>query len=443
MCCRCTCSVSCSCCAVCATPQSSAYCRSSSRYIGTAHVCSTELLGHSGGHTACSIVTSPFASPHAAQRSCFLPINAAQGFSVALVLEHCLIDLRLLLVRLRGAPLDAAVTKTIVQQLLQALATCHAAGFVHRDVAPSNILVAPSGAVKLADFGQARRLPTAYRAAAAGAAQAAAETAGPTTCVDVDGTDPDASSGSLTPGAALCTRWYKSPELLFNSRSYGPGVDVWGAGCILAELLTGRPLFPGTSDISQLALMSDLLGSVNEESWPGAPGVCECAMALSVAGRMLQSCCMAASGPCCRGPSCLLWSGSLSPARSQTAPRTCPPPAAPPARCARAARLEEADLQGAGTQGPCRGAARGAARSSAAGGGDAAVQPRAAADRAAGPGQHVLPARAAAGCASSAGSHRAPGRGTTAVAVLRWCRTSLPALAGWTNPAHPWLCLGI
>ncbi|KAL4854940.1 Cyclin-dependent kinase 20 [Chlorella vulgaris] len=192
-----------------------------------------------------------------------------QGFSVALVLEHCLIDLRLLLVRLRGAPLDAAVTKTIVQQLLQALATCHAAGFVHRDVAPSNILVAPSGAVKLADFGQARRLPTAYGAAAAGAAQAAAETAGSAACVDVDGADPDASSGSLTPGAALCTRWYKSPELLFNSRSYGPGVDVWGAGCILAELLTGRPLFPGTSDISQLALMSDLLGSVSEESWPG------------------------------------------------------------------------------------------------------------------------------------------------------------------------------
>lgn len=46
-------------------------------------------------------------------------------------------------------------------------------------------------------------------------------------------------------------------------------MDLWGAGCILAELLSGKPLFPGNSDIGQLAAMSDLLGSISEERWPG------------------------------------------------------------------------------------------------------------------------------------------------------------------------------
>lgn len=191
------------------------------------------------------------------------PVPPLQGFSVALVLEHCLADLRVLLARLRGAPLDAAVAKALAQQLLRALAACHAAGFVHRDVAPSNILVSPEGVAKLADFGQARRLPGAAGAAANGLpaddGHAAAAAGG----------DAAAPRGALTPGSCLCTRWYKAPELLLNGRSYGTGVDMWGAGCILAELLSGRALFPGSSDIAQLALMADLLGSISEERWPG------------------------------------------------------------------------------------------------------------------------------------------------------------------------------
>lgn len=191
-----------------------------------------------------------------------------QGFSVALVLEHCLTDLRVLLARLRGAPPDLAVAKALAQQLLQALAACHAAGFVHRDVAPSNILISAPGTAKLADFGQARRLPGAAGAAANGVPAGGHAGAGPDGEGAVDGDDAT-PPGALTPGSCLCTRWYKAPELLLNGRGYGQGVDMWSAGCILAELLAGRALFPGSSDIAQLALMGDLLGSLSEERWPG------------------------------------------------------------------------------------------------------------------------------------------------------------------------------
>ncbi|KAL4458336.1 hypothetical protein ABPG75_013201 [Micractinium tetrahymenae] len=195
-----------------------------------------------------------------------------QGFSVALVLEHCLTDLRVLLARLRGTPLEPAVAKALAQQLLQALAACHAVGFVHRDVAPSNILISPGGTAKLADFGQARQLPgTAFSAGAAGAAANGVPAGSPASAgSDGDAHKDDATPpGALTPGSCLGTRWYKAPELLLNSRSYGHGVDLWGAGCITAELLSGRVLFPGNSDIAQLALMGDLLGSLSEERWPG------------------------------------------------------------------------------------------------------------------------------------------------------------------------------
>ncbi len=57
---------------------------------------------------------------------------------------------------------------------------------------------------------------------------------------------------------------------MFRSMSYTPAVDLWSAGCVFAELLTGRPLFPGSSDIDQLCRMAEILGSVDEEAWPGA-----------------------------------------------------------------------------------------------------------------------------------------------------------------------------
>ena len=67
----------------------------------------------------------------------------------------------------------------------------------------------------------------------------------------------------------MATRWYRAPELLYGSRNYTEGVDLWAVGCILAELLNNCPLFPGENDIDQLGLVIRHLGTPTEEVWPG------------------------------------------------------------------------------------------------------------------------------------------------------------------------------
>jgi cyclin-dependent kinase-like len=58
----------------------------------------------------------------------------------------------------------------------------------------------------------------------------------------------------------VSTRWYRAPELLVGDTSYGKGVDIWGIGCMLAEMSTGLPLFPGESDIDTLHLIMKICG---------------------------------------------------------------------------------------------------------------------------------------------------------------------------------------
>ena len=108
----------------------------------------------------------------------------------------------------------------IFWQLCCALKYMHSAGLIHRDLKPSNMLIRSDAAIKVCDFGLSR-------------------------AVNSDG-PPD----QLTD--YIATRWYRSPEILFGSSSYGTPVDMWAAGCILAELVSGRPLFPGASTMDQL-----------------------------------------------------------------------------------------------------------------------------------------------------------------------------------------------
>ncbi|KAL9972819.1 hypothetical protein ACROYT_G019198 [Oculina patagonica] len=125
--------------------------------------------------------------------------------------------------------LDENTVRKVLWQVLRAIEFCHNHNIIHRDVKPENILVSKSGVVKLCDFGFARTLATG-------------------------------------PGEVytdyVATRWYRAPELLVGDTKYGRAVDVWAVGCLLAEMLTGEPLFPGDSDIDQLYHIITKIGNL-------------------------------------------------------------------------------------------------------------------------------------------------------------------------------------
>ena len=116
----------------------------------------------------------------------------------------------------------------IFWQLLCALKYIHSAGIIHRDLKPANILIKSDASIKVCDFGLART---------------------------INEEEPDKPLTDY-----IATRWYRAPELLFGSISYGVGIDMWAAGCILAELVGGRPLFPGGSYMDQLERIVSFTG---------------------------------------------------------------------------------------------------------------------------------------------------------------------------------------
>ncbi|CAK0900009.1 unnamed protein product, partial [Prorocentrum cordatum] len=75
------------------------------------------------------------------------------------------------------------------------------------------------------------------------------------------------SSKAYTP--EVVTLWYRGPELLLGQPTYSSEVDIWSAGCILAEMATGDPTFPGDSEIGTIFKIMQLLGSPTEATWPG------------------------------------------------------------------------------------------------------------------------------------------------------------------------------
>ncbi|XP_008226354.1 PREDICTED: mitogen-activated protein kinase 19 [Prunus mume] len=124
-------------------------------------------------------------------------------------------------------------------QMLRALKYMHTANVYHRDLKPKNILANANCKLKVCDFGLAR--------------VAFSDT--PTTIFWTD---------------YVATRWYRAPELCGSFFSkYTPAIDIWSIGCIFAEVLTGKPLFPGKSVIHQLDLITDLLGTPKLETVSG------------------------------------------------------------------------------------------------------------------------------------------------------------------------------
>ncbi|XP_051135582.1 mitogen-activated protein kinase 20-like isoform X1 [Andrographis paniculata] len=124
-------------------------------------------------------------------------------------------------------------------QMLRALKYMHTANVYHRDLKPKNVLANGNCKLKLCDFGLAR---VAFNDT-------------PTTIFWTD---------------YVATRWYRAPELCGSFFSmYTPAIDIWGVGCIFAEVLLGRPLFPGKSVVHQLDLITDLLGTPSTDTISG------------------------------------------------------------------------------------------------------------------------------------------------------------------------------
>ncbi|XP_008677342.1 cell division cycle 2-related protein kinase 7 isoform X2 [Zea mays] len=121
--------------------------------------------------------------------------------------------------------------KVYMGQLLKGLQYCHANNVLHRDIKGANLLITGGKLLKLADFGLARLFTR---------------------------------DGTLT--NHVITLWYRPPELLLGATSYAEPVDIWSVGCIFAEFLLKKPLFPGRTELSKIF---ELCGSPNEESWPG------------------------------------------------------------------------------------------------------------------------------------------------------------------------------
>lgn len=196
------------------------------------------------------------------------------------VFEHCDCNVHQY-VKSVGGGVDPGLAAAWGASLLSALAAVHAAGLVHRDVKPENMLVVKPGdgspampSLKLADFGLARRPRRARGAPPAGDAR---------------------DDAPLT--QYVSTRWYRAPEILLRDPGYGPPADVWAAGAVVAELLTGRPLFPGSDEADQVRRVTSLLGAPPAGLVARAPAGAAASIVAAPAGHCARAALAAALGP--------------------------------------------------------------------------------------------------------------------------------------------------
>ncbi|KAJ0093783.1 hypothetical protein Patl1_27019 [Pistacia atlantica] len=160
-----------------------------------------------------------------------------------LVFEYLDLDLKKHMDSCPDFAKDPQLVKTFLYQILRGIAYCHSHRVLHRDLKPQNLLIdRRTNALKLADFGLARAFGIPVR----------------TFTHEVS-----------TSTSSVVTLWYRAPEILLGSRHYSTPVDVWSVGCIFAEMVNQRPLFPGDSEIDELFKIFRVLGTPNEDIWPG------------------------------------------------------------------------------------------------------------------------------------------------------------------------------
>ncbi|KAJ7955429.1 Mitogen-activated protein kinase [Quillaja saponaria] len=163
-----------------------------------------------------------------ALKDVMIPIHMTSFKDVYLVYE--LMDTDLHQIIKSSQPLSSDHCKYFIFQLLRGLKYLHSANILHRDLKPGNLLVNANCDLKICDFGLART--------SRGHGQFMTE--------------------------YVVTRWYRAPELLLCCDNYGTSIDVWSVGCIFAEILGRKPIFPGTECLNQLKLIISVLGSLHE-----------------------------------------------------------------------------------------------------------------------------------------------------------------------------------
>eukprot|EP00297_Palpitomonas_bilix_P006935 CAMPEP_0113896990 /NCGR_PEP_ID=MMETSP0780_2-20120614/18378_1 /TAXON_ID=652834 /ORGANISM="Palpitomonas bilix" /LENGTH=382 /DNA_ID=CAMNT_0000888299 /DNA_START=17 /DNA_END=1165 /DNA_ORIENTATION=+ /assembly_acc=CAM_ASM_000599 len=150
-------------------------------------------------------------------------------------LVNDLMDTDLLQIIRSSQPLSDDHVRYFVYQMLRALKYVHSANVLHRDMKPNNLLVNANCDLKVCDFGLARVADT------------------------------NDAAHAMT--SYVVTRWYRPPEVLLGLKDYDASVDIWSTGCILAELIGRKPLFPGKDYIDQVKIIVDVLGNPDESAY--------------------------------------------------------------------------------------------------------------------------------------------------------------------------------
>lgn len=173
--------------------------------------------------------------------------------SIYMIFEYCEHDL-LQIIHYHShpdmKPIPIRNIKSLIWQVLNGVLYLHKNWVFHRDLKPANIMVTSQGVVKIGDLGLARKFNNPLQSL-------------------------------YTGDKVVVTIWYRAPELLMGARYYTPAIDLWAVGCILAELLSLRPIFKGEEakfdmnnkkqvpfQKNQFLKIIDLLGIPNSKNWP-------------------------------------------------------------------------------------------------------------------------------------------------------------------------------
>lgn len=176
----------------------------------------------------------------------FVQVPSPDFQDVILVVPYMATDLHKVIHS--GQDLTEKHIQVIICQILRGLGYLHAAGVAHRDLKPANVLLSKDCQVKICDFGLARG--------------------------DMDGGD--IAGGECAEFTEyVVTRWYRAPEVMLLPKKYTPAVDLWSVGCIIAEMMTKKPFFPGRNHIDMICRISAVCGTPTDEDIAWVPEASE------------------------------------------------------------------------------------------------------------------------------------------------------------------------